>query len=109
MTSNNNQHTSEFPNCPPDIIQIELDPLINQNSPAINLPPDPEMVAKGWERRFMADPNRLEESVNLYRELGYEIQINPVRPEELSVVCGDCRLAVCSAYSTIYTRKQSKE
>jgi hypothetical protein len=67
--------------------------------------PDPALVAQGWQRRFMADPQRLKEARALYQELGHEVLVVAVEPEELSVACGDCRVAVCHIYATIYTRK----
>jgi hypothetical protein len=74
--------------------------------PSLDFPPNPELVAQGWERRFMADPIRLKEAVQLYEELGYEVHIEAVKPTELSEICGDCRLTTCFAYQTIYTRKK---
>ena len=74
-------------------------------APLLDFPPDPELVAQGWERRFMADPIRAKESAELYRSLGFEVLSRPVQPAELSAECSDCKLVVCSAYVTIYTRK----
>ena len=105
MTSKN-QNSIGSSDCPPDLIQLQIDPLKNPGIPNLDILPDPDLVAKGWERRFMADPNRLQESTAIYKELGYEIHIEPVKPEELSTVCGDCRLVACSAFSTIYTRRK---
>ena len=73
--------------------------------PDLDFPPDPELVAQGWERRFMADPIRAKESAELYRSLGFEVLTQSVRSAELSAECSDCKLVVCSAYVTIYTRK----
>jgi hypothetical protein len=74
-------------------------------TPDIEFPADPELVAKGWQRRFMADPARVEESKQLYVDLGFEVRAEAIDPNELSELCGDCRLATCQAYVTIYTRK----
>lgn len=74
-------------------------------APHIDLPPKPELLAQGWERRFMADPVRIEEGTRLYEELGFEVHIEGIDPSEFSEVCGDCRLATCFAYKTIYTRR----
>jgi hypothetical protein len=83
--------------------QVELSQLL----PNLDFEPNPQLVNKGWERRFMADPKRAEEVTRLYRELGYEVRSEPIEPTELSAVCGDCRLATCLAYVTLYTRKRS--
>jgi hypothetical protein len=67
---------------------------------------NPRLAAEGWQRRFMADPIRAKEAIQLYTELGFEVHLETIQPSELSPACGDCRLAVCYAYQTIYTRKK---
>lgn len=74
--------------------------------PDFERPPDPRLVAEGWERRFMADSQRLNEFKDLYISMGYEVRAEPVRPEEIGPECGDCRLVLCRLYFTLYTRKQ---
>ena len=69
------------------------------------LRPDPERVAAGWERRFITDARRAEELTALYRELGFEVAADPVRPEELGDDCEDCRLITLLQFKTIYTRR----
>jgi hypothetical protein len=69
-------------------------------------PADPKLVAEGWERRFMADTERLVEYAELYTSLGYEVRAEAVRPEEISEECGDCRLIICRQFVTLYTRKR---
>ena len=73
--------------------------------PTLDFEPDADLVAQGWERRFMADPIRAREAHRMYTELGFEVHLESVKPTELSELCGDCRLATCHAYLTIYTRK----
>lgn len=75
--------------------------------PDLDFPPDPALVAQGWERRFMADPVRAREAKRLYSELGFEVHCAQIKPAELSEVCGDCALETCLAYVTIYTRKKT--
>jgi hypothetical protein len=70
------------------------------------LKPDPALVAEGWERRFTADEQRTNEAMELYRQLGYEVRAEPVRPEELHDDCLDCRTVVAFHFQTIYTRKK---
>jgi hypothetical protein len=74
-------------------------------SPHLDFSPDPQLAAEGWQRRFTADPVRAREAFNLYRSLGFEVRAETIQPAELSPACGDCRLATCSAYVTIYTRR----
>lgn len=69
------------------------------------LEPDPELVAEGWERRFIADGRRAEEMTALYRELGYEVLTVPVKAEEFGDECDDCQLLGILKFTTIYTRQ----
>ncbi|MCP5101603.1 MAG: hypothetical protein GY943_39165 [Chloroflexi bacterium] len=76
--------------------------------PTLEFEPDAGLVAQGWERRYMADPDRIKEATRMYTELGFDVHIESIKPTELSEICGACRLATCHAYSTIYTRKRLK-
>jgi hypothetical protein len=71
------------------------------------LEPDPALVAEGWERRFIADPFRAKEALELYAQLGYEVRAEPVRPVELGGDCEDCRVVTLFQFKTIYTRKKA--
>ncbi len=66
---------------------------------------DPARVADGWERRFVADGRRAEEMMELYRQLGFEVVADPIRPEHLSDDCQDCKLLMLLEFKMIYTRK----
>lgn len=70
-------------------------------------PPNPKLVAEGWERRFMADGKRLKEYTELYTSLGFDVFTEAVRPEEIGPECTDCRLIMCRQFLTLYTRKKS--
>jgi hypothetical protein len=71
-----------------------------------NFPPDSQLVAEGWERRFMTDSERAKESTDLYTALGFDVRAEPVIPTELGAECTDCRLIVCRSFITIYTRSK---
>ena len=73
--------------------------------PEFERPPNPKLAAEGWERRFMADRERLKEYVELYSSLGYEVRTEIVAPEEIGDECTDCRLLICRQFLTLYTRK----
>lgn len=66
--------------------------------------PDPQLVAQGWQRRFMADGPRAEEAIAMYRSLGFEVLAQPVTAEEVADECTDCRLLMALRFMTIYTR-----
>lgn len=66
---------------------------------------DPQRIADGWERRFIADRPRAEEAIELYTGLGYEVCADPVMQEELADDCEDCLLVAQLRFVTIYTRR----
>ena len=68
--------------------------------------PDPELIADGWERRFVADARRAEETMELYEQLGFEVRAEPAQAEELGDDCDDCQLLLLLQFKTIYTRKR---
>ncbi len=70
------------------------------------LRPDPELIAAGWERRFVADARRAEEAMELYEQLGFEVRAEPAQAEELADDCEDCQLLLMFQFKTVYTRKQ---
>ncbi|MDH5803659.1 MAG: hypothetical protein OEZ54_00645 [Gemmatimonadota bacterium] len=73
---------------------------------AEQLEPDPQLVAEGWERRFVADGGRATEAIELYEELGYEVLSVPVKADEVGDDCDECQLVAFMRFSTIYTRKK---
>jgi hypothetical protein len=75
--------------------------------PDFERPANPQLVAQGWERRFMADGTRLTEYLELYSSLGFEVRTEAVQPEEIGPECDDCRLMICRQFVTLYTRRRS--
>ncbi|MFQ5649409.1 MAG: hypothetical protein ACE5IY_05660 [bacterium] len=70
------------------------------------LPPDPDLVAQGWERRFIADARMVRDAVDTYRELGYEVRLEPVEVEQLKDECSGCRV-LFQQFKAVYTRKKA--
>ncbi|GIX49357.1 MAG: hypothetical protein KatS3mg131_3568 [Candidatus Tectimicrobiota bacterium] len=74
--------------------------------------PEPEAAARlaaaGWQRRFIADPERAREAIALYEALGYEVHAEPLTPAELGPACRDCQLLACRQYVTLYTRRKER-
>jgi len=62
-----------------------------------------ELIADGWTRRFVGGPPRLNEMLQMYKELGFEIWLEPQTPDEFSEDCADCTLALM-LFRVIYTR-----
>lgn len=88
------------------LIQIDGQEQGNDLFPYLDRAPNPKLTAEGWERRFMVGPDRLDESMQIYQELGFEIRQEPVRPVEFHEICQDCQTLACDDYVTIYTRKK---
>jgi hypothetical protein len=67
---------------------------------------DPDLVAAGWERRFVTGGPRAAEVAELYRELGYEVLLEPVRQAEIPDGFTDCQVALLFQFKTVYTRRR---
>lgn len=65
---------------------------------------DAELATDGWIRRFVGGPPRLNEVRELYEELGLEVLLDDLSPEELREECGGCVLAL-SLFQVVYTRR----
>ena len=63
-----------------------------------------ELLAQGWERRFIYDEPRLSEAVETYREIGFEVTLLPVPPDDVD--CSECMKENPQRYRVIYTRKR---
>jgi len=64
-----------------------------------------ELKKEGWEKRFTIDEPRLSEMVDQYKELGFEVLLEPV--DTSSEECTTCITAFHDRYKTIYTRQRS--
>ncbi|MBW2007018.1 MAG: hypothetical protein JRJ16_03075 [Deltaproteobacteria bacterium] len=72
-----------------------------------------------WTRRFIACEPRLSEAVELYREAGFEVRLEPLPPEPECVECNglegrapECRICyqgMEDRYKVIYTRHVKKD
>ena len=63
-----------------------------------------ELRSRGWERRFVYDEPRLSEAVEIYRELGFEVLLLPIAPDDSE--CTECMLQEPDRFKVIYTRKR---
>lgn len=77
------------------------------NSGWIGLQPrtksEAELAAEGWTRRFVGGPPRLQEMVELYQSLGYEVRLEPQEVGEFRDECEGCTLALL-LFRVIYTK-----
>lgn len=75
-----------------------------------------ELVKDGWEKRFIACEPRLSEMADMYREIGFEVLLEPLpTKEEVEKGCGSscdekectvCYDADTARYRVIFTRKR---
>jgi len=63
-----------------------------------------ELRKEGWEKRFTMDEPRLSEMVEQYKELGFEVLLEPV--DTTSEECTGCLTdpVFSDRYKTVYTR-----
>ncbi len=65
-----------------------------------------QLRQEGWVRRFSALGRRLDEAIELYRQLGYEVRLEPVDLDEEDLPgaegCENC--FVIARARTIFTR-----
>lgn len=66
-----------------------------------------ELKKEGWEKRFTMDEPRLSEMVEQYKEIGFEVLIEPVDPS--SEECTRCLTVFSERYKTIYTRPKTEK
>jgi hypothetical protein len=66
-----------------------------------------ELKREGWLKRFTIDEPRLSEAVEEYKELEFEVLLEPVDPS--SGECTECLAASPECYRTIYTRPKNSE
>ncbi len=90
-----------------NLIQIESQDQKNSLFPYLSSAPDPKLIEEGWQRRFMVGPDRLEETRQLYEELGFEVLNAAVKPTLFNEMCKGCATLACEDYVIIYTRKNS--
>ena len=76
------------------------------------MPTPAEMKAKlayleeqGWQKQFTTDGSRLDEMVEFYRELGFEVLLESVCDERPLPECASCFETLCDKYKTIFIRK----
>jgi len=63
------------------------------------------LEAQGWQRQFTTDQTRLEEMVDFYQSLGYEVRVEPACDELPLPECASCFEKFCDKYKTIYVRR----
>jgi hypothetical protein len=72
-----------------------------------------KLIEEGWQRRFIVSEPRLSEMVEIYKETGFEVHLEPVlaveEPDEGDEECQTCRICFEGRedqYKVIYTRSK---
>ena len=60
---------------------------------------------EGWQRQFTTDESRLNEMVEFYESLGYEVRVESLCQELTLPECASCFEKFCDRYKTIFVRK----
>jgi hypothetical protein len=68
---------------------------------------DPDLVAAGWELRFIADGTRTPEVRELYERIGFEVRAEPLPGTDDPDECRSCQDMVRRHFHAIYTRRRS--
>ena len=61
---------------------------------------------EGWVKQTTIGEPRLSEIVELYKSLGYEVHLEPVKLEELDEECRSCYESEIGEVKTVYIRKK---
>ncbi len=65
----------------------------------------PVLSSGGWERRTVTDPERIDELVDLYVDLGFETMTTGLDPSSFGEACTTCAVTACATYVALFTRK----
>lgn len=68
---------------------------------------DEALTAQGWEWRCNTDTNRLREIVDTFKEMGFEVRLEPLNLEGLNEACNGCIETLCEL-SAVYIRRPEK-
>lgn len=82
-------------------------PVRSGEDDSLSVRSDPALLAEGWERRHMVGPDRIDESIEIYTSMGFEVKAQPLCAEDFAAQCKECGSVVCRSYVMIYTRKKN--
>ena len=70
--------------------------------------PEEELISKGWEKQATYDDPRLSEMVDMYKEIGLAVHLEPFNAAN-EKGCTGCMALFADQLKTIYTRKKIDE
>ncbi len=65
-----------------------------------------ELTRDGWQKQSTNDEPRLSELAEMYKDIGYDVHLEPFHPEE-EPGCTECMKNQADRLKTIYIRKNS--
>ena len=65
-----------------------------------------QLTLEGWKKQSTYDEPRLSELIEIYKEIGFEVHLEPFDPEE-EPGCAECMKISPERYKTIYTCKKT--
>lgn len=64
-----------------------------------------QLTLERWKKQSTSDEPRLSELVEMYKEIGFEVHLEPFHPDE-EPGCSECMKISPDRYKTIYTREK---
>ena len=64
-----------------------------------------ELTREGWQKQSTNDEPRLSELAETYKDIGYDVHLEPFDPEE-EPGCMECMKLQADRYKTIYIRNR---
>ena len=65
---------------------------------------DERLAREGWTKKFTCDASRVEEFMETYESIGFEVRAEPVSEDDPDLTCQVCYSGNRKNYKTIYTR-----
>jgi len=65
-----------------------------------------ELARESWEKKGNYDEPRLSELVQMYEEIGFEVRLEPFRPEDESG-CNECMKASRDKFRTVFVKRKA--
>ena len=67
--------------------------------------PEERLIGEGWEKQATYDDPRLSEMVDMYKEIGFDVHLEPFNAAN-EEGCTGCMALFPDQFKTIYTRKK---
>ncbi|MFC2131421.1 hypothetical protein ACFLSQ_08300 [Bacteroidota bacterium] len=58
----------------------------------------------GWEMRNITDKSRINDMVEQYESLGFEVRIENFDPEKYTLECNECMTEIPEKFKVIFTK-----